>query len=55
MEAYSKPISAVFVEVVGSTLVDVGVRLIGEEEGLCADAKPHVNDCKNTVYSSTIQ
>jgi hypothetical protein len=55
VEEYSKAISAVFVEVVGSALVDVGVRLIGEEEGLCADAKPHVNHCQNTAYSSTIQ
>jgi len=32
IKEYSKPIFAVFVEVVGSTLVDVGVRLIGDEK-----------------------
>jgi len=51
----SEPIFAVFVEEVGSTLVDVGVRLICEEEGLRADAKPDVNHCQKTVYRRTIQ
>ena len=45
----------VFVELVGSTLVDVGVGLIGYEEGLRADAKPDVNHSQKTVYRRTIQ
>ena len=54
IKGYSEPIFGVFVEVLGSTLVDVGVRLIGEEEGLRADAKPQVKHCQNTVYRRTI-
>ena len=54
-KGYSEPIFGVFVEEVGSTLVDVGVRLIGDEEGLRADAKPYVNHCQNTVHRRTIQ
>jgi len=53
-KVYSEPIFGVFVEVLGSTLVDVGVRLIGEEEGLRADAKPQVKHCQKTVYRRTI-
>ena len=45
----------VFVEIVGSTLVDVGVGLIGDEEGLRAHAKPDVKHCQKTVYRRTIQ
>ena len=45
----------VFVEVVGSTLVDVGVSLIGDEEGLRGHAKSDVNHCQKTVHRGTIQ
>ena len=44
-----------FVEIIDSTLVDVGVGLIGDEEGLSAHAKPDVNHCQKSVYRSTIQ
>ena len=55
IKSYSEPIFGVFVEVVGSTLVDVGVRLIGDEEGLRANAKPDMNHCQITIYRFTIQ
>jgi len=55
IKSYSEPIFGVFVEVVGSTLVDVGVRLIGDEEGLRAYAKPDMNHCQITIYRFTIQ
>jgi len=54
IKVYSEPISAVFVEVLGFNLVDVGVRLIGEAERLRADAKSEVNRCQKTVYRSAI-
>jgi len=45
----------VFVEIHGSTLVDVGVGLIGDEEGFSAHAKLDVNHFQKTVYRCTIQ
>ena len=51
---YSKPIFAIFAEVLGSTLVDVGVGLIDNEEGLCANTKPKVNYCQKTAYRLNI-
>jgi len=53
-KAHSKPIFAVFVEVVRSTFVDVGVRLIGDQKGSRANAKPKVNHCQKTVYRLNI-
>ena len=52
---YSKSKLVVFVEVVGSTLVDVGVSLIGDEEGLRGHAKSDVNHCQKTVDRCSIQ
>jgi len=55
IKVYSKSKLVVFVEILGSTLVDVGVGLIGNEEGLRGHAKPDVNHCQKTVYRHTIQ
>jgi len=45
----------VSVEILGSTLVDVGVGLISDEEELRANAKSDVNHCQKIVYRRTIQ